>query len=54
MTAIDNDLDFCRVFVNQLELLRQPGDMAVSTSGKSPNLIYAIEAARAKQILTIA
>jgi D-sedoheptulose 7-phosphate isomerase len=56
MTAIGNDLDFSRVFVNQLELLGQPGDMAlaVSTSGKSPNLIYAIEAARAKQMLTIA
>jgi D-sedoheptulose 7-phosphate isomerase len=56
MTAIGNDVDFSRVFVNQLELLGQPGDMAlaVSTSGKSPNLIYALEAARAKQMLTIA
>jgi len=42
MTAISNDLDFTRVFVNQLKLLGQPGDMAlaISTSGKSPNLIY--------------
>jgi D-sedoheptulose 7-phosphate isomerase len=56
MTAVSNDLDYSRVFVNQLELLGQPGDMAlaVSTSGKSPNLIYALEAAREKQILTIA
>jgi D-sedoheptulose 7-phosphate isomerase len=56
MTAIGNDADFSRVFVNQLELLGQPGDMAlaVSTSGKSPNLIYALEAAREKQMLTIA
>jgi len=56
MTAIGNDADYSRVFVNQLELLGQPGDMAlaVSTSGKSPNLIYAIEAARKKQMLTIA
>ncbi len=56
MTAIGNDEDYARVFVNQLELLGQPGDMAlaVSTSGKSPNLIYAIEAAREKQLLTIA
>jgi D-sedoheptulose 7-phosphate isomerase len=39
-----------------LDLLGQPGDMAlaVSTSGKSPNLIYALEAAREKQMLTIA
>lgn len=56
MTAIGNDEDFSRVFVNQLEMLGQPGDMAlaVSTSGKSPNLIYALEAAREKQMLTIA
>jgi D-sedoheptulose 7-phosphate isomerase len=56
MTAIGNDIDFTRVFVNQLRLLSQPGDMAMvfSTSGKSPNLIYALQAAREKQILTVA
>src|SRR4029078_2605908 len=56
MTAVGNDIDFSRVFVNQLRLLGQPGDMAlaVSTSGKSPNLIYALEEARRKQMLTIA
>jgi D-sedoheptulose 7-phosphate isomerase len=56
MTAIGNDLDYSRVFINQLELLGQPGDMvlAVSTSGKSPNLVYAMEAAREKKMLTIA
>ena len=50
MTAMSNDIDFSRVFVNQLRLLGQPGDMAlaVSTSGKSPNLIYALEEARKK------
>jgi D-sedoheptulose 7-phosphate isomerase len=56
MTAVSNDLDYSRVFVNQLELLGQSGDMvlAVSTSGKSPNLIYALEAAREREMLTIA
>jgi D-sedoheptulose 7-phosphate isomerase len=56
MTAVSNDLDYSRVFVNQLELLGQPRDMAlaVSTSGKSPNLIYALEAAREREMLTIA
>ncbi len=56
MTAIGNDSDFSHIFVDQLRLLGQPGDMAlaVSTSGKSPNLIYALEAAREKQLLTIA
>jgi D-sedoheptulose 7-phosphate isomerase len=56
MTAIGNDADFSHVFIDQLRLLGQPGDMAlaVSTSGKSPNLIYALEAAREKELLTIA
>jgi D-sedoheptulose 7-phosphate isomerase len=56
MTAIGNDIDFTRVFVNQLRLLSVPGDMAMvfSTSGKSPNLIYALQAAREKKMLTIA
>ena len=56
MTAIGNDFDFTRVFVNQLRLFAAPGDMAMafSTSGKSPNLLYALQAAREKQLLTIA
>ena len=37
-------------------LLAGPGDMAMvfSTSGKSPNLIYALEAAREKGLMTVA
>jgi D-sedoheptulose 7-phosphate isomerase len=56
VTAISNDVDFSRVFVNQLRLVSQPGDMAlaISTSGKSPNLIYALEAARSRGLMTIA
>ena len=56
MTAISNDLDFSRIFVNQIKLMGQPGDMvlAISTSGKSPNLIYALQASREKEMLTIA
>jgi D-sedoheptulose 7-phosphate isomerase len=56
VTAVSNDLDFTRVYVNQLRLLAVPGDMAMvfSTSGKSPNLIYALEAAREKKLMTIA
>jgi D-sedoheptulose 7-phosphate isomerase len=56
LTAISNDKDFARVFVDQIELWGQPGDMAVaiSTSGNSPNLIYALEEARRKGMLTIA
>jgi len=56
MTAISNDLDFTRVYVNQLRLQGTPDDIAMvfSTSGKSPNLIYALEAAREKKMLTVA
>src|SRR5262245_12280195 len=56
VSAISNDQDFSRVFVNQLRVLAQPGDMvlAISTSGKSPNLIYAMEAARDRGLMTIA
>jgi D-sedoheptulose 7-phosphate isomerase len=56
MTAIGNDLDFSQIYVNQLRILGQPDDMAlaVSTSGKSANLIYAMEAARQRGMMTIA
>lgn len=56
LTAIANDKDYARVFVDQIELWGKPGDMAlaISTSGNSPNLIYALQAARRKDMLTIA
>ncbi len=56
LTAISNDKDFAKVFVDQLELWGELGDMAlaISTSGQSPNLIYGLETARQKGMLTIA
>ena len=56
VTAISNDKDFARVFIDQIELWGEKDDMAlaISTSGQSPNLIYAMEAARKKGMLTIA
>jgi D-sedoheptulose 7-phosphate isomerase len=56
VTAISNDKDFARIFIDQVELWGEKDDMAlaISTSGKSPNLIYALEAARKKGMLTIA
>ncbi len=56
VTAISNDKDFARVFIDQIELWGAKDDMAlaISTSGKSPNLIYALEAAREMGMLTIA
>ena len=56
LTAISNDRDFAKVFADQLRVLARPGDMAlaVSTSGKSPNLVQALETARGLGLLTIA
>lgn len=56
VTAISNDKDFARVFVDQIDLWGKPGDMAlaISTSGQSPNLVYALELARERGMLAIA
>jgi len=56
LTAIGNDRDFAKVFADQLAVLSAPGDMAlaISTSGKSPNLVQALEAARRLHLMTIA
>jgi D-sedoheptulose 7-phosphate isomerase len=56
LTAISNDKDYAKIFVDQLALWAKPGDMAlaISTSGQSPNLIYALQAARKRELLTIA
>lgn len=56
VTAISNDKDFAKVFVDQLDLWAKPGDMVLglSTSGHSPNLVYAFEQARERGMLTIA
>ena len=56
VTAISNDFDFAKVFTDQLRVLARPGDMAlaISTSGQSPNLIQALETARALGLMTIA
>jgi D-sedoheptulose 7-phosphate isomerase len=56
LTAISNDKDFTKVFVDQLNLWGKPGDMALalSTSGQSPNLVYALQRARQNSMLTAA
>ncbi len=56
VTAISNDRDFAKVFADQLRVLARPGDMAlvISTSGKSPNLVQALETARGLGLVTIA
>lgn len=49
LTAIANDLGFDRIFERQVEALARPGDVlvAISTSGKSKNVLRAALAAQA-------
>jgi D-sedoheptulose 7-phosphate isomerase len=56
MTAIGNDYSYDDVFVRQLMNLAQPGDLVLtmSVSGNSPNLVRAIEWAKANNVYTIA
>jgi D-sedoheptulose 7-phosphate isomerase len=56
LTAAGNDLGFEQVFARQIEALGRPGDVAVaiSTSGKSANIIAALKQARAMGIATVA
>ena len=56
LTAIGNDYGFDLVFARQLEALGKEDDVAVgiSTSGNSPNVIRALEAARSKSIYSVA
>lgn len=48
LTAAGNDLGFDHVFARQVQALARPGDLLVihSTSGNSPNVLRAAEAAR--------
>jgi D-sedoheptulose 7-phosphate isomerase len=56
LTAAGNDLGFEEVFARQIEALAKPGDLLVihTTSGNSPNLLRAAEAARAKKVEVLA
>ena len=56
LTAIGNDYDFKSIFSKQVQALGAPGDvlLAISTSGNSNNVIAAIEAAHAREMVVIA
>jgi len=56
LTSISNDLGFDQIFARQVEALGRPGDVAVaiSTSGSSPNVLRAVEAAARLGCLTVA
>jgi D-sedoheptulose 7-phosphate isomerase len=55
LTAWSNDHHFDDVFARQVEALGQPGDIAlgISTSGNSPNVVNALQRARAMGLKTI-
>lgn len=55
ITSIANDYDFSEVFAKQIRAIGQPGDVAwgLSTSGTSPNVVKALEAAKKVEMITV-
>jgi len=56
LTAAGNDMGFDSIFARQIEALGRAGDIAIaiSTSGRSPNVISALKQARAMGLVTAA
>jgi D-sedoheptulose 7-phosphate isomerase len=55
LTALGNDYGYNAVFSRQMQALGNAGDVAIgiSTSGNSPNVLEALDVARAKGLMTI-
>ena len=55
LTCMANDFGYEAVFARSVEAYGQPGDLllAISTSGDSPNVLRAIDAARARGITSV-
>ena len=55
LTCIGNDAAFEQVFSRQVEALAQPGDIVIgiTTSGKSANVLRALEAAKKKKAIAV-
>ncbi|MFN8966100.1 MAG: SIS domain-containing protein [Gemmatimonas sp.] len=56
LTAAGNDFGFDQVFARQVEALARPGDLLIihSTSGNSPNVLLAADAARQRGVAVLA
>src|SRR5437867_9952307 len=56
LTAAANDYGFDEIFARQVAALGQPGDLLIclTTSGKSKNIVRALEEAKARKLKTIA
>lgn len=55
ITAIGNDYGYDKVFERQVLALGRPGDvlLAISTSGRSPSILNAMQAARERSMIVI-
>ena len=55
LTAIANDFGYEQVFSKQVEALARRGDVAfaISTSGNAPNVLRAVDACRARGVVTV-
>lgn len=55
LTAIGNDYGFDQVFARQVRALGKPGDVAIaiSTSGRSPNVLAGVQAAKEMGLIAI-
>ncbi len=55
LTSIANDYAFDQVFAKQIHALGQPGDLllAITTSGDSPNVLQAVQAAHEREMYVI-
>ncbi len=55
LTSIGNDFGYDLVFAKQVQALGRPGDVfvGISTSGNSPNVVGALQAARKQGLFTI-
>jgi D-sedoheptulose 7-phosphate isomerase len=55
LTCWANDYEFATAFRRQVEAMARPGDvlLAISTSGNSPNVLLAVEAARERGVVTV-
>ena len=56
LTSVANDYSYDKVFARQIEALGRRGDLAIgiSTSGQSPNVLAAIQTAKARGLRTVA
>ncbi len=56
LTAVGNDYDFASIFSKQVEALGHPGDvlLAITTSGNSANVLAAVDAAHAREMVVVA